>query len=450
MNTEQLLKSSEGRSLEFKRELPPRLDKVLQTVIAFANGSGGDVIIGMDDKREVLGIDQDPLEVEERLASAIHDSITPLPGVYFQTIACQGKILFRIKVLPGPNKPYYLRAKGPEAGSYVRVGATNRLADRWLLDDLRRQGHNRGFDEELETGFACEALSMQVLSRYLGWRHQDLVPSLDYLVKEKLAVRFNGTCHPTVGGLLLFCDLLPEPYEYAGFNVVLYGSGDRAELRHSQAVTCSLLDMPEMIMDRLAAYLGSRVEIESLRREQDLEIPSLALREAVVNAICHRDYAMRGASSKVEIFSDRVEIISPGTLPVGISLVDFGLGTSEIRNRQIVKMFRKAGYIEQLGTGIMRMRQACRQAGLPAPEFQEVGNFLKVVFPRRQMSLPEELKSLYDLLNVEGELASSQIADRLGIHQNTALNRLKKLQDLRLVRKKGRGSEVTYASASHP
>jgi ATP-dependent DNA helicase RecG len=450
MNTEQLLKSPEGRSLEFKREFPPRLDKVLQTVIAFANGSGGDVIIGVDDKHKVLGIDQDPLEVEERLASAIHDSITPLPGVYFQTVAFQGTTLFRIKVLPGPNKPYYLRAKGPEAGSYVRVGATNRLADRWLLDDLRRQGHNKGFDEELETGFACESLSMQVLSRYLGWRQQELAPSLDYLVKEKLAVRFNGTCHPTVGGLLLFCDLLPEPYEYAGFNVVLYGSGDRAELRHSQTVTCGLLDMPEMIMDRLTAYLGSRVEIESLHREQDLEIPSLALREAVVNAICHRDYAMRGASSKVEIFSDRVEIISPGTLPVGISLADFGLGTSEIRNRQIVKMLRKAGYIEQLGTGIMRMRQACRQAGLPAPEFQEVGNFLKVVFPRRQMSLPEELKSLYDLLNAESELASSQIADRLGIHQNTALNRLKKLQDLRLVRKKGRGSEVTYVPTSHP
>lgn len=204
-----------------------------------------------------------------------------------------------------------------------------------------------------------------------------------------------------------------------------------------------------MVMDKLAVYLGSNVEIESLRREQDLEIPFLALREAVVNAICHRDYAMRGASSKIEIFADRVEIISPGTLPVGISLADFGLGTSEIRNRQIVKMFRKAGYIEQLGTGIMRMRQACREAGLPAPEFHEVGNFLKVIFPRRQMSLPDELRSLYDLLNAEGELASSQIAGKLGIHQNTALNRLKKLQELRLIRKKGRGSEVTYVPTSH-
>jgi len=271
-----------------------------------------------------------------------------------------------------------------------------------------------------------------------------LPPSLDYLVKEKLAVRFNGTCHPTIGGLLLFCEFLPEPYEYSGFNVVLYGGGSRSELRHSQAVTCGLLDMPEMIMDKISAYLGSKMEIDKLRREQDLEIPSIALREAVVNAICHRDYAMRGATGKVEIFPDRVEIISPGTLPVGISLVDLGLGTSEIRNRQIVKIFRKAGYIEQLGTGIIRMRQACRKAGLPDPEFQEVGNFLKVIFPRRQSSLPTELKSLYDLLSHEGGLASSQIASRLGIHQNTALNRLKKLQELRLVNKKGQGSEVTY------
>src|SRR3990170_99476 len=82
--------------------------------------------------------------------------------------------------------------------------------------------------------------------------------------------------------------------------------------------------------------------------------------------------------------------------------------------------------------------------GLPDPEFQEVGNFLKVIFPRRQSSLPTELKSLYDLLSHEGGLASSQIASRLGIHQNTALNRLKKLQELRLVNKKGQGSEVTY------
>jgi len=444
MDTEQLIKSSEGRTLEFKRELPARLDHVLRTIVAFSNGSGGDVIIGVDDERNVLGIDQDPLEVEERLASSIHDSIAPMPGVYFQTVISQGKILFRIKVLPGPNKPYYMRSKGPEAGSYVRVGATNRVADQWLLEDLQRQGHNKGFDEELETSFTCEALSMQVLSRYLSWRGQALAPSLDYLVKEKLAVRFNGTCHPTIGGLLLFCEFLPEPYEYSGFNVVLYGGGSRSELRHSQAVTCGLLDMPEMIMDKISAYLGSKMEIDKLRREQDLEIPSIALREAVVNAICHRDYAMRGATGKVEIFPDRVEIISPGTLPVGISLVDLGLGTSEIRNRQIVKIFRKAGYIEQLGTGIIRMRQACRKAGLPDPEFQEVGNFLKVIFPRRQSSLPTELKSLYDLLSNEGGLASSQIAARLGIHQNTALNRLKKLQELRLVNKKGQGSEVTY------
>ena len=81
MDTEQLIKSSEGRTLEFKRELSARLDHVLRTIVAFSNGSGGDVIIGVDDERNVLGIAQDPLEVEERLASSIHDSIAPELGL---------------------------------------------------------------------------------------------------------------------------------------------------------------------------------------------------------------------------------------------------------------------------------------------------------------------------------------------------------------------------------
>lgn len=444
MNIKEIINSPEGRTLEFKREIPDKLGGILRTVVAYCNGSGGEIIIGVDDDRNLIGIDQDPFEMEERLANSIHDRVSPVPGVFFQTVSIDQYVLFRIKVLPGPNKPYYLKSKGPEKGTYIRVGSTNRLADEWILADLRRQGHNRCMDEEVEPRFGCDVFSMQVLSRYMQWRGLQAQADLGYLEKEKLAVRYNGSCHPTVGGLLLFCDSLPASYEYGGFAVAIYRGDNRATLIHSRSITCGLLDIPGMVLEAIGAYLGSKVEISSLRRDEDLEIPIVALREAVVNAICHRDYAMQGSQCKVEVFADRVEVISPGTLPTGIVLADLGLGTSEVRNRQIVKIFRKAGYIEQLGTGIIRMRESCRDAGLAEPEFNEIGSYFKVIFFRRSNTLPPELKAVYDFLRTRGSQASSQIASGLDIHQNTALKRLKKLMELNLVNKIGRGSDVRY------
>jgi len=444
MNIREIIHSPEDRTLEFKRQVPNKLDSILRTVIAFSNGSGGEIIIGIDDDRNLVGIDQDPFEIEERLANSIHDRVSPVPGIFFQTVSVDQYVLFRVKVLPGPNKPYYLKPKGPEKGAYIRVGSTNRLADEWILADLRRQAQNRCFDEEVETRFGCEIFSMQVVARYMQWRDNQSRAGLDYLEKEKLALRYNSSCHPTIGGLLLFSDFLPEPYEYAGFAVVMYRGESRSGLVHSRSITSGLVDMPGMVLEAIGAYLGSKVEIRSLRRDEDLEVPIVALREAVVNAICHRDYAMQGSQCKVEVFADRVEVISPGTLPTGIALDDLGLGTSEIRNRQIVKIFRKAGYIEQLGTGIIRMRESCRDAGLAEPEFQEVGSYFKVTFFRRSNTLPPELKAVYDFLRDKGSQASSQIASGLDIHQNTALKRLKKLMNLSLVHKKGRGSDVKY------
>lgn len=268
MDIKRLITSSEGRTLEFKREIPPRLAPVLRTIVAFSNGSGGDILIGIDDRHHVTGMEKDPLELEERLSSSVYDSISPMPGVFFQTHTVDNKLIFRIKVLPGPNKPYYLKAKGPEKGCYVRVGSTNRIADGAMLADLRRQAYNKSIDEELETRFECDILSTQVLSRYFAWRDLKIEAGLEYLEKEKLAVRLNGDCHPTVGGLLLFSDALPEPYTYAGFTVASYTGNDRSELRHVRTLNNGLLVLPETILESIASCLGSTVDIAHLRREQ--------------------------------------------------------------------------------------------------------------------------------------------------------------------------------------
>jgi predicted HTH transcriptional regulator len=193
MNIKETINSPEGRTLEFKSKVPGKLDNILRTVIAFSNGSGGEIIIGVADDRKLIGIDQDPFEIEERLASSIHDRISPVPGVFFQTVSIDQHVIFRIKVLPGPNKPYYLKSKGQEKGTYIRVGSTNRLADEWVLTDLRRQGQNRSLDEEVETRFGCEALRPAILNNSAQGSSASYIPA--FSESHSLMSASSGFCN---------------------------------------------------------------------------------------------------------------------------------------------------------------------------------------------------------------------------------------------------------------
>jgi ATP-dependent DNA helicase RecG len=141
---------------------------------------------------------------------------------------------------------------------------------------------------------------------------------------------------------------------------------------------------------------------------------------------------------------NHIDITSPGILPFGITLSDLGQGMSEIRNKIIARTFRQAGFVEQLGTGISRMQEECRFAGMPQPKFEEVGNFFKVTLFRTKQELGQEIKSVLSLVKKSGPISSREIAEKLDIHQNTALKRIKKLEDKKLLNKKGKGPSVRY------
>jgi len=310
---------------------------------------------------------------------------------------------------------------------------------------LRRQARNISLDSEVETSFGCDVIDLEVLRAFLTWRGLDINPSIDYLVKNGFARRYNQTCHPTIGGLLLFSSKLPDAYEYAGFKISRFRHESRSDLIHSESVFTGLLHTPQRVMDLILLYLERNVSIDGLRRKEGYDIPIEVIRETIVNAICHRDYSITGAYNKVDIFSDRIEVISPGILPTGITLKDLGLGTSEIRNRYIAKTFHQAGFIEQLGTGIIRICQLCRKNLLIEPKFEEVGNFFKVTLFRPGLSLPEEMQALFVILKERGSMGSKEISQHLEIHQNTALKRLRWLEQKGLVRRQGRGTKVRYA-----
>jgi len=160
MDIKEILKSPESRMLEFKRKVPKNRQNILKTIIGFANGSGGSLYVGVNDDRSVRGIEDEPFELEESLSSFFYDSISPTPNIFYQTISAEQKTIFVIKVLPGANKPYFIKKAGPENGTFVRVGSTNRKADAQILAELKRQARNISFDSELETSFNCDIFDL--------------------------------------------------------------------------------------------------------------------------------------------------------------------------------------------------------------------------------------------------------------------------------------------------
>lgn len=445
MKIQEILKQPEGKTLEFKKGIPKDRQNLLKTVVAFANGAGGNIYVGVNDDRTVTGIEEEPFDLEEKLASIIYDSISPIPNVFFQSSVFEDKIIFIIRILPGANKPYYLKKLGPEDGIFVRVGSASRKADSQVAAELRRQARNISLDQEIDPSFDCDIFDMRLLEKFIELRGLKTKPSLDYFVKIKAAQRYDHTCHPTIGGVLLFCSTLPDEYSYARFRVSRFKAENRADLINSTTINDGLLAMPEKIMDFVRLYMEKKVEISALRRKEDYDIPLPAIREGILNAICHRDYSITGADNKLDIFSDRIEIISPGTLPLGITLQDLGEGISEVRNRFVVKIFREAGYVEQLGTGIMRIKEACKTNALREPEFEETGNFFKVTIFRARLTLSPDLEDVYELIKQGTPLGSKEIAEKLNIHQNTALKRLRHLEEKGLICKQGSGPRVRYS-----
>ncbi len=142
----QLLTTVEGKTLEFKRDLSsPR--NVLKTLVAFANSAGGRLLIGVDDARQVVGVDN-PLDEEERLCNLIADSIRPhlVPNV--EMLTHEGKSILMVEAFPSSSRPHYLRNEGHELGVYVRLGSSNRRAGPELVAELRRSSTGVAFDEQ--------------------------------------------------------------------------------------------------------------------------------------------------------------------------------------------------------------------------------------------------------------------------------------------------------------
>ena len=200
MDLVETLKRPEGKTLEFKRDLSSP-DGALRTLVAFANTAGGTLLIGVEDAtRQVRGV-KAPLDLEERLASMISDSIAPRLAPELDIMPWRRTHLLAVQMYPSPGRPHYLKREGPETGVYVRVGSTNRRADREMIDEMRRFARGEAFDEQAMPELDSEALDFRAASESFAPLRKLKRVDLETL---RLVTVHQGRKVPTVGGVLLF------------------------------------------------------------------------------------------------------------------------------------------------------------------------------------------------------------------------------------------------------
>lgn len=377
MNLDQLISQPEGSTLDFKRDLSS-LTKVVRTIAAIANTANGTIVIGVDDDKTVAGL-TDPLKDEERLARAVADSIEPLLLVNIQHASRESASVLVVDI-PFSPRPYYLRNLGPENGVYVREGSTNTVADPATIAELRRQAASQSFDLE-----AIPAISGEDLD---GARIRAAFSSV--LPASKLQTlgatcQYSGRQVATRAGVILFGtdEQRREHARDARMRCAAFRGIDKSEFidrapEFDELTVLEALDALDVFLRRNlrsgAAFGGG------LRRQNVEEYHREALRELVVNAIAHANYAATGTPISIQLFADRLEVISPGRFPPGTTVQSFKEGMSKIRNRGIADVLHHLDIMETWGSGYSRIRRSFAE-GYPEPTWQEVGGSVKVLLP---------------------------------------------------------------------
>lgn len=360
----------EGKTREYKRDLSSP-DGLIKSVVAFANSAGGQLVVGVADDRSLVGV-SDPLAAEERAANLIADRIAPLlvPGI--DIVPSGDRTVLVIDVPLSTQRPHYVKRRGIEQGTYVRLGSTNRLADAALIAELERTARGIAFEDLPEPRAALADLDLDVLSRIRGRS-----TSRDDLVRLGLAAREGRRTVPTNAGLLVG-SAHPEQFMASAWVQCgrLRGPGG-TDIVDQREVHGFLPRAAEQVIDFVTKHAYKSAEFGQARRKDAWSIPVAAIREVVINALVHASYAERGTPIRVGFYDDRIVVESPGGLVSGLT-VETMRGVSRLRNPSIARIFRDAGLIEQWGSGVNRVYAELAAAGLPEPVIEEVVDRVRV------------------------------------------------------------------------
>ena len=373
---EESLFAGESKNIEYKVAVPKKSEKYMKTVVAFANGNGGKIVFGIDDKTlEIVGMDEDNIfKTMDAITNAISDSCEPRirPDVTLQTV--NDKTVIVVEILPGAMRPYYIKSEGMTEGTYMRVSGTTRPVEGYMLKELILEGQNRYFDSEPCRELQITDEDIQNLCKTMKetaikntWQNSEKAKIKDItkntLLSWGILTEVQGEIFPTNAYALLTGQLRMQPVIQCG----LFKGKDRAYFEDRKEFDGPIQNQVDAAYQYVLEKINMGMQIQGIYRQDVYELPTDSVRELIANAVAHRSYLEPG-NIQVAIFDDRLEVTSPGMLLNNVSIKKMMEGYSKPRNPAIANAFAYMKIIEKWGTGIPRIFRECREYGLPDPE----------------------------------------------------------------------------------
>lgn len=388
-----LIRNGENSEVEFKRD-DVHQDKLAVEMAALLNLEGGHILLGVEDNGSIAGLVRPTKEAEEWVMNIAQNNLQPPAILVWQTVKLDDpdKTVGVIRLpMDAPDKPYKAK-RGASWVTFVRIGSTSREATREQEMRLYQSSNLLHFDLNPVPDTRLEDLNLNLLENYFlivldldapdvedleSW--QRVLLNLDFL-KE-----LEGRVFATVGGLVLFGRAPNRRLPQAGITATAFPGTDkdyntvdeeviRGPLVSSKSKAGVYLEkgVIDRCVDFVKRNMGSEAWLEGARRVRKTSLPLDAVREAIINAVVHRDYTIRGTDIEVSLYQDRLEVISPGRLPNGVTVSKMKAGIRVTRNELLKNILRDYDYIEHRGMGVRRkIIEAMREHNNNEPDLIE-------------------------------------------------------------------------------
>lgn len=436
---------TENKTTEFKSEY---VDDIKNTIVAFANCDGGTLYIGVNDDGTVCGVDNVDGTML-RVTNAIRDAVRPDITMF---VECRNDFLDEkpivcVTVQRGTARPYYLYRKGvrPE-GVYVRQGSSTVPAtDTAILNMIRETSGDsyeeaRSLDQQLTFDWAADFFKKR---------------KVEFGKAQMRTLHLIGEDDTYTNLAFLLSDQCTHMIKLAVFE-----GSRKSVFKDRKELSGSLLKQLEEAFEYIDRYNRTRAEFSGLDRLDMRDYPPEAIREALLNAIVHRDYSFSGATL-VSIFEDRIEFVTIGGLVKGITLDDVKLGVSVLRNQYFANVFYRLRLIEAYGTGILKINE-CYDDYVVKPVIETTDHAFKITLPNtnfhaEEHKVPnkmggftsvtkkeERIHVVLELCRKKGSIVRSDVEMALGVSQSTAILLLRELTDDGVLIKKGKSKNLRY------
>ena len=426
----------ESIHLELKKEY---VKDILKTVIAFANTSGGKIYIGIDDDGKVLGVqrlDTDILKLSNSIRDSIKPDITLFTSILVEKIDSNDVIV--VDVQKGASSPYYLTDKGIRpSGVYVRQGASSVPATDAAILKMIRDTDGDNFEElrSLNQNLDFDFLKKEFEDANIKFEHSQMRTFNiidEYGLYTNLGLLLSEQCPHTIKAAVFegsTKEIFKDRFEFSG----------------------SLLKQMKDVYSFLNRYNRTNSEITGLKRTDTREYPEIALREALLNSIVHKEYSY-SSSTLISVFDDKIEIVTIGGLTKDLSEDDIMLGVSILRNKNLANIFYRLKLIEAYGTGIPKIIESYNEYNVK-PKIEISSNAFKITLPntladkssaKLEIKLSDKEYLIVNMLKENEYIKRTDIEKNLSISSSMAIKLLRNMVDNSIIEKLGKGKNVIY------